>query len=142
MRHFQISIDIQAPPATVVGVMIDVERWPDWTSTVTSVRRLDTGTLKIGSRAAIRQPKLPPALWTVTAIDQARGFTWVTKSPGVSIAGHHMVEPTPAGCRATLSLDFGGLLGGLVARLTRGLNERYLTIEAEGLKQRSERAGA
>ena len=121
MRHFEISIDIQAPPATVVGVMTDVERWPDWTTTVTSVRRLDAGPLTIGSRTAIRQPRLPPAVWTVTAIDANRGFTWITKSPGVAIAGHHIVEPTPGGCRATLSLDFSGLIGGLVARLVRGV---------------------
>lgn len=138
MPNFSISIDIQAPPETVVGVMTDVERWPEWTATVTRVRRLEAGPLRVGSRTAIRQPRLPPATWTVTSIEPGRGFTWITKSPGVTITARHVVEPAPAGCRATLSLEFSGLFGGLVARLTRGLNERYLTIEANGLKRRSE----
>jgi hypothetical protein len=36
-----------------------------------------------------------------------------------------------------LSVRFAGLLGGLVARFTRELNERYLSLEAQGLRQRS-----
>jgi len=40
--------------------------------------------------------------------------------------------------RATLSLEFSGPLGPLVARLTRGLNTRYLALEAQGLKKRAE----
>jgi hypothetical protein len=37
-----------------------------------------------------------------------------------------------------LSLHFGGPLGGIIARLLTNLNNRYLGMEAEGLKQRSE----
>ena len=33
---------------------------------------------------------------------------------------------------------FGGLFGRFVAKLTAELNKRYLAIEAEGLKRRSE----
>lgn len=138
MKTFSISIDVLAPAAAVADVMFDVERWPEWTSTVTSIRRLDAGPLRVGSRAAIRQPKLLPAVWTVTAIDPGRGFIWITKSPGVTITARHFAEPTPTGCRATLSLQFSGVLSSFVAALTRGLNERYLTIESEGLKRRSE----
>jgi hypothetical protein len=138
VKTFSISIDIQAPPATAAAVMTGIERWHEWTSTITSIRRLDDGPLRVGSRAAVRQPRLPPATWTVTGIEPGRGFTWTTKSPGVTILARHFAEPAPGGCRATLSLEFSGPLGGLVARLTRGLNQRYLKIEAEGLKRRSE----
>lgn len=138
MKTFSISIDVLAPADAVAEVMFDVERWPEWTSTVTSVRRLDEGPLRVGSRAAIRQPKLLPAVWTVTAINPGRGFIWITKSPGVTITAGHFAEPTPTGCRATLSLQFSGVLSSLVAALTGGLSERYLKIESEGLKRRSE----
>jgi hypothetical protein len=141
VKAISLSVDIAAPPATVVGIIIDVERWHEWTSTITSIRRLDDGPLRVGSRAAIRQPKLLPATWTVTGIEPGRGFTWITRSPGVTVTARHFVEAAPAGCRATLALEFSGLLGGLVARLTRGLNERYLKIEADGLKRRSEAGG-
>jgi len=40
--------------------------------------------------------------------------------------------------KATLSLRYEGLLGGLLARLTRGITNRYLAMEAKGLKARSE----
>jgi hypothetical protein len=48
------------------------------------------------------------------------------------------VEAIPAGSRATLSISYAGLLGGVVSRLTSALNDRYLALEAAGLKARSE----
>jgi len=51
---------------------------------------------------------------------------------------HHWVEATPTGSKVTLSLDLQGLLGGLFGRLTKGITERYLKMEATGLKARSE----
>ena len=138
MKTFSISVDIEAPAAAVAAVMVDVERWHEWTSTITSIRRLDDGPLRVGSRAAIRQPKLPPATWVVTSLEDGRGFTWITKSPGVTTSARHVVEPRANGCRATLSVEFSGWFSGLVAFITGRLNERYLGIEAEGLKRRSE----
>ena len=139
---FSITTDIQASPETVWGVLSEVERWPEWTRSVTSLRHLDTGPLAVGSRVRIRQPKLPPADWRVTALEEGRSFTWVTGSPGVHVTASHRVEPHAGGSRATLSVTFAGVLGPLVGRLTRTLNERYLALEAAGLKERSERRQA
>jgi uncharacterized protein YndB with AHSA1/START domain len=140
MGHFTIEVEIHAPPQRVWHVMQDVERWPEWTPSVTSIERLDEGPLAAGSRARIRQAKLLPATWRVTAIEEGKGFTWVTRGPGVTVTGHHVVEPIPHGSRATLSLRFSGALGPLVGWLTRGINERYLAMEAAGLKRRCETA--
>lgn len=139
MTHFGIDVEIQAPPDRVWRVMSDFERWPEWTPTVTSIERLDRGPVAAGSRLRIRQPKLPPALWRLTEFEPGKGFTWVTGSPGIRVTARHWVEASGTGSRATLSLQFSGLLGPLVARLTRGLNEGYLALEAKGLKGRSER---
>jgi uncharacterized protein YndB with AHSA1/START domain len=138
MTLFSVAVDIQASPDRVWAVMSDIERWPEWTPTVTSIQRLDRGPLAIGSRVRIRQPKLPPAEWKVTELDEGRSFTWVTRSPGVRVTARHGVEANQGGSRATLSLQFSGLLGPLVACLTRGLTERYLCLEARGLRERSE----
>ena len=68
-RQFSISVDVNTPVDRVFEVMADTERWHEWTPSVTSIKRLDDGAFAVGSRAVIRQPKLPPALWTITAID-------------------------------------------------------------------------
>jgi uncharacterized protein YndB with AHSA1/START domain len=137
MTDFAITIDIAAPPERVWAVMADVERWPEWTPSVTRIQRLDPGPLAVGSRARIRQPGLPPAIWHVSELVEGRSFTWVTRSPGVRVMARHGVEPIAGGTRATLSLRFSGLLGAVVARMTRRLNERYLALEAQGLSERS-----
>ena len=137
MIDFSVAIEIPAPPDRVWAVLLDVERWPEWTPTVTRIERLDHGPLMVGSRARIRQPKLPAATWGVTELVVGRSFTWVTQSPGVRVTARHGVESTGNGTRAVLSLQFSGLLGSLVARMTRGLNERYVGIEAKGLRARS-----
>jgi uncharacterized protein YndB with AHSA1/START domain len=137
-RQFTISIDINAPADRVYEVMSEVDRWPEWTPSVTSIKRLDTGPFVVGSRAVIRQPKFPPALWTVTAIDGKRGFTWTNRAPGITVTAHHSITGYGNAATATLSLRYEGLLGGLLARVTRGITNRYLAMEARGLKARSE----
>ena len=136
-RVFQIDIEIPAPPPRVWKVMTDVERWPEWTASVRSVRRLDNGKFRVGSRARIKQPRFLPAVWEVTDLKEGRSFTWVMHSPGLRAEGHHRVETTASGSRATLSVTYRGKLGGLVARLLGKTTERFLTLEANGLKKRS-----
>src|SRR5262245_23034856 len=138
MRKFSISTDVAVPADRVWEVMSDIERWHEWTPSVSSIKRLDRGPLAVGSRAVVRQPKLPPALWKVAAIEPGRSFTWVNVAPGLRVVGHHSVEQNGASSRATLSLDFQGIFGGLLGRVTKGINERYLAFEAHGLKMRSE----
>jgi hypothetical protein len=136
--EFRKTIDIDAPPEVTWAVMSDGERWHEWTASVTSVRRLDRGPLRIGSRALIRQPRFPPAVWTVTTLEPGRRFVWKSGMPGMWVYGDHSVEAIPTGTRATLRLSYDGLLARLMGRLTRGITNRYLDMEASGLKRRSE----
>jgi hypothetical protein len=138
MTELGTAIEISAPPDRVWAVMSDIEHWPEWTPSVTRVERLDRGSLAVGHRARIRQPRLLPAVWQVTALQPGRGFTWVTRSPGLLATGGHWVEPTATGSRAQLTLRFEGILAGLVGRLFGALTTRYLALEARGLKERSE----
>ena len=140
MTEFQTDIHIDAPPDVVWAVIRDVERWPEWTPTVTSLRLQTPGTLTLGNSAFIRQPKLPPAKWRVTEIDdRARSFTWVSTGVGVQVTARHSAESSGAGTRAKLSLQFTGMLASLAGKFLGGLNDRYLALEAKGLKERSER---
>ena len=122
--------------------MTDIERCPEWTSTVTRVERLDgsSAPIAIGSRLRIVQPKVPPAEWTVTDLEAGRGFRIMSRSPGATVVANHWVEPLGDGqrSRVTLSVTFSGWLGKIIARMMRGLNERYIAEEAAGLKRRSE----
>lgn len=132
-----ISVNIDAPPVRVWQAISDVERWPEWTASVTSVRLLDAGPLAVGSRAWVKQPKFPPALWRVTALTPGESFTWVSGALGFTATGIHTVVARADGAEVTLTLRFGGPLGGLWARVTRGITERYMGLEAAGLKHRA-----
>ena len=136
--QFIREFEVRAAPARVLGIMMEIERWHEWTASVTSIRQLDAGPLRVGTRALIRQPKFPPALWKISAVEPGRGFTWVSTAPGIHVTAHHFVDATPGGSKVTLSLRYDGWLGKLLARMTRGITERYLDLEARGLTQRSE----
>ena len=141
MSRFRIEIEIRAPPERVWEVMSDVEHWQEWTPSVTSIERLEADPFGVGSWALIRQPQSLPAKWQVTEWDEGKGFTWVTRRPGATATARHSIEPTPGGSKVALTLEFSGFLGPLVARLLRGMIERYMSLEANGLKARSEGSG-
>jgi uncharacterized membrane protein len=136
------SIEIDAPPDVVWKVWRDVERWPEWTASVTRVEPLQSGPFAIGYRARVVQPKLPRAIWRVTELEEGRRFVWIYTSPGVRLTASHLVEPSARGTRADSFVELAGPFAGLVGRLTRATTERYLAMEAEGLKARSEESAA
>ena len=134
-----VTVDIAAPPERVWEVLTDVERWSEWTETVTSVKRLDDGPLRAGSRAKIAQPKIPETEYVVTELLPGRSFTWVASGPGVTTTARHEVDAlSDGGSRVTLSVEQAGLLGSVMGRFYRGLTDRYLANEANGLKARCE----
>ncbi len=132
------SVEIQAPPDIVWSVWSDLGRWPEWTASITSIEPLSPGPLAVGLRVRVRQPRLPPAEWRVTQMDSGRGFAWVSTAPGVLVTATHLIEPAPGGSHAVLGIAYRGPVARLIGFLTRGLTERYLALEAAGLKRRSE----
>lgn len=134
------SIDIDAPVSRAWSVLRNVERWAEWTASVRSVSLLDDD-LRVGARARVDQPRIPTTVWTVTDLVEGREFTWEARGPGTVTTGVHAVEATgPDTCRATLSITQSGWAGAVLGRGYRSLTERYLAMEAEGLKRRSEAA--
>jgi uncharacterized membrane protein len=139
---YSLSVQINAPADQVWPVMSDIERWHEWTPSIRSVRRTNAGPFRIGARARVYQPKLPPADWIVTALDEGRAFVWESRAPGVRVIATHTVEPVGTGSRVTLSIQYYGVIGTLFGRLTAGINRRYIALEADGLKRRAEAQSA
>ncbi len=133
------SIEIDAPPQLVWDVFSDVERWPEWTASVTSLVGRDGPDLAVGKRFAIKQPGMQKLVWRVTEIDPGSSWTWVQRSPGVLVTARHDVIAQPGGrTLVRQQLDQRGVLGSLVGRLMVKKTKRFLELEAQGLKASAE----
>ena len=60
-RSFEHTFDVDAPPSQVWFVSTDVERMPEWSTSMTKVVLEPKGPLAVGSTARITQPKLSTA---------------------------------------------------------------------------------
>ena len=138
--RFLATVDIAAPAQLVYEVYADVEGWPKWAASVTSVERLDQGPLRVGSRARIKQPRLPTTVWEVTEVVAGRSFTWIARGPAIMTTASHVVSPPEADgpTRVTASLQQEGPLGQVLGFLTKRLTNRYMQTEVQGLKARCE----
>jgi uncharacterized membrane protein len=141
-RFFETTRHINAPTETVWEVLFDVARWPEWTPTVDSVERLDDGPFQVGSRAELRQPKLPRAVWEVTEVVDGRSFTWEATGPGMRTIGRHEVVPDGDGSLVRLSIEQTGPMGAVAGFVWRRLTQRYVELEAESLDARVARSFA
>jgi uncharacterized membrane protein len=133
------SVAIDAPAQLVWKIFSDVEHWPDWTESVTSLSGHDGSDLAVGKQFSIKQPGMAKLVWKVTEIDVGSSWTWVQRSPGVNVSARHWVIPQPGG--GTLvrqQLEQRGVVGALVGRMMLKKTKRFLAQEAQGLKVRSE----
>jgi hypothetical protein len=137
--RWESSVDIDAPPGRVWQLTVDVESWPTMTPTITSVRRLDTGPLRVGSQASIKQPAQSLAVWTVTELEPGRRFAWRTRRMGLTMVGSHVVTGDGDTCRNTLTLDVEGRGSRLFGLIFGPLMRRTLDTENAGFKTWAER---
>ena len=136
---YEASADIHAPAERVWRLLSAVASWPELLPTVTSVEALDGAPLERGRRYRVEQPKLRPAVWTVTVLEPGRRFAWHARSPGMTMVADHVVDPIGADAvRLRLSFAFEGWLGALLGRLFGRLTCEYLAREAAALKQKAE----
>ena len=133
------SIEIDAPAQLVWEVFSDIERWPEWTASVTSLVGRDGSGLGVGKRFVIKQPGMGTLVWEVTEVDPGPSWTWVQRAPGALTTARHDVIALPDGrTLVRQQLDQRGVLGALVARLMVNKTKRFLHLEARGLKARAE----
>jgi uncharacterized membrane protein len=133
------GVDIEAPAGVVWDVFSDVERWPEWTASVTRVIAFDGPGLAVGKRFEIKQPRMPKLVWEVTELVPGASWTWVQRSPGGhTVARHDVAAASDRTTRVRQQLEQRGPIGAAVGLLMRGMTRRYLNLEAAGLKARSE----
>ena len=139
--RFENSIEIDAPQQRVWDVLSDLEAWPQRIETVDSFELLTPAPIAKGSRVRLRQPKLPEGTWDITVWDAPSYFEWTQKEGGTTIIAGHRVEGLGDGrARLTLTIDMHGLLIPIIGRFYTDLTNRYMDLEADGMKRAAESA--
>jgi uncharacterized membrane protein len=139
--HFEKSIEIDASQQRVWDVLTDLEAWPQRIETVDTVELLTPAPITKGSRVRLRQPKLPEGTWDITVWDAPSYFEWTQKESGVtSVAGHRVEALGEGRARLMLTLDMRGILIPVIGRFYKGLTNRYMNLEAEGMTRAAEAA--
>ena len=137
--RFEKSIEIEASQQRVWDVLSDIEAWPQRIETVDSVELLTPAPITTGSRVRLRQPRLPEGTWHITTWDAPSSFEWTQKTGGTSSIAGHRVEALGEGrARLTLVLDMRGPLIPIMMLFYKDLTNRYMNLEAEGMKRAAE----
>jgi uncharacterized membrane protein len=129
---------VHAPAARVWQLLVDVEKWPRWTESMQEIQRLEDSPLTVGSRSRVTQPRRRPLVWTVTALEPMRTFTWVARQPGLSFEAVHRIEEAGEGVRTTLEFIVTGPLAWLANPLAGSRIRSSLEMESTGLKRAAE----
>jgi len=139
MPQYSTSISINADQESVWKILSDVAHWSEWTPTVTKVDVLNQPELKLNNRYKVFQPKLQPAVWTVTVLTPPSNFIWESKMPGMVMIAEHTVRAISSNqADVTLKFAFQGFLGEIIGRMYGKLVESYIATEAQSLKKRVE----
>jgi uncharacterized membrane protein len=139
--RFEKSIDIDAPQQRVWDVVSAIEAWPERIETVDTVELLTPPPITTGSRVRLKQPKLPEGTWHVTVWEAPSYFEWAQKASGTtSVAGHRVDALGESRARLTLTLDMRGVLIPIIGLFYKDLTNRYMNLEAEGMKRAAESA--
>ena len=139
MPQYSTFISINADQESVWKVLSDVAHWHQWTPTITKVEVLNEPELKLNNRYKVYQPKLQPAVWTVTVLTLPSNFIWESKMPGMIMIAEHIVRAVSANqAEVTLKFAFQGFFGEIIGKLYRNTVESYIATEAQSLKKKVE----
>jgi uncharacterized membrane protein len=137
--RFEKAIDINAPAERVWEVLSDLEAWPQRIETVDEVELLTPQPIATGSRVRLKQPKLPEGTWDITVWDAPTYFEWTQKTSGITSTAGHRIEALGDGrSRLRLTLEMRGLLIPIVGLFYKDLTNRYMALEADGMKRAAE----
>jgi len=67
---------INSQPEQIFKVLTDIKNWNQWTKSIIGIAFVDTDEFKTGVKIKVRQPKLLPAVWTITEISKNKSLSW------------------------------------------------------------------
>jgi hypothetical protein len=129
---------INSTPDHIFSVLKQLDKWNQWTKSIISISFVNNDIIKVGAKIKVRQPKLSPAVWTITEILENKTLVWEKKSLGLKMTANHFIQESTEGPVVKLQIIYQGFLATLFYRLTASLTESYLTMEIAGLKKRCE----
>lgn len=137
--RYAATATIDAPADVVWQAVQDVEKWSDWTPTITEIQVHGGGRLAVGSVATVRQPKQATRDWTVTELVDGQSFTWVSRGPGLRFFADHIVTTTDDGTMVELSFGVAGPMAWLASMMAGKWIRTTVDKEAALLKKWCER---
>ncbi|MGY1594017.1 SRPBCC domain-containing protein [Geodermatophilus sp. SYSU D00965] len=138
MRSFEAAVRIDASPAAVWDLLVDVGGWRDWNSGVDRVE----GRVALGERLTLYATMIRtrPFSVTVTEIRPQEAMRWRGGLPfGLAVIErtYHLDGQDDGGTVLTVREDHTGPLAFLLGRTTPDLNPSFRQF-CEGLKARAE----
>ena len=130
---------INALPGDIFNVLMDFGQWNQWTASITGMSLLNNDRPGTGARIKVLQPKLPPAIWTITESLPDRSLTWEKRSFGLVMLSEHLIVTGNNKTSVIIRMTYQGPLAGLFYMLTHSLTDRYMTMEINGLKRECEK---
>jgi hypothetical protein len=136
-KHYWVekSSVIHARSPEIFQVLMDLEHWNQWTPSITEMSLMNTPPPVPGTKIKVLQPKLPPAIWTITEINPDTSLTWEKKSFGLRMLSEHQIIESTSKTVVSIRMTYQGPLAGLFYKLTHSLVDRYMTMEINGLKR-------
>lgn len=106
---YQVSIDIQAPPAAVWARLTNAKEFPSWNSTVSSI----DGDIAAGQKLAIKVPVAPGRTFSprVVALEPEKRMVWADGMAPM-FRGERTFTLTPSASGTTFSMAevFAGVM--------------------------------
>jgi len=130
---------INAMPGDIFKVLMNFEQWNQWTASITEMSILNNDRPGMRARIKILQPKLPPAIWTITESLPDKSLTLEKRSFGLVMLSEHLISTSNNMASIIIRMTYQGPLAGLFYMLTHSLTDRYMTMEIYGLKRECEK---
>ena len=116
--------------------VVDIEKWPQFTSSISSAVIAHGGVLEVAAEVVIKQPGAPESTWTVTELINQKAFTYEMHRAGLVTVAQHAVEASSTGGSVlTLTFSMRGRLAKVWGALMSKKIREFLQLEVEGLTQ-------